>query len=214
MSAAPWPPQEDAQYRAEAERRLGRELADRFARVRALVLDADGILTDGGLVYGPQGEALKVFHAHDGFGLVMARTAGLKLAILSGRRSEPIACRARELGFHAVRQGRYDKLEALAGILAEVGVPAAEVLYAGDDLLDLPAMGAVGVPATVPAAPPPVRRFCAYTTAAGGGRGAVRELCDLVLMSRGEFARTLRRLSDPAAVGDGAAAGPPSPEEP
>ena len=198
MSGSPWPPRDDAAYLEEARGRLDEDLLARFAAVEALVFDCDGILTDGSLVYGPEGEALKTFHARDGLGLVMARAAGLKLALLTGRDSAVAARRVEELRFHAVKLGRFDKQRALREIIAECDVNPARVLYMGDDLIDLPAMALVGLSVTVPEAPRDVRAACAHVTSAPGGRGAVREVTDLVLMSSGRFGAALTRIADKA----------------
>ncbi|MBE0565394.1 MAG: HAD hydrolase family protein [Krumholzibacteria bacterium] len=196
--AAPWPPRSDDAYRQQAEAVLGPALADRFAAVDLLVLDADGVLTSGAMYYGPRGEALKAFHSHDGLGLVMARVAGLKRAVLTGRDSAIVARRCAELRFDAVKLGRFDKLAALAEILQETGCAAGRTLYVGDDLIDVPAMDAVGLAVCVPAAPAEVRERCAWTTAASGGQGAVREVTDLVLKASGRYGLALTRLADQA----------------
>jgi 3-deoxy-D-manno-octulosonate 8-phosphate phosphatase (KDO 8-P phosphatase) len=194
----PWPPSSDEDYRQEAVVRAGNDLADRFARVRLLVLDADGVLTSGHMVYGPQGEALKSFHSRDGLGLVMARAAGIRLAVLTGRNSDIVERRCTELRFHAIKLGRFDKVEALGEILAETGCRAADTCYIGDDVIDLPALHQVGVPVAVPCAPQEVRHACLYVTQARGGEGAVREVVDLVLKSSGLYGLALDRLRDKA----------------
>jgi YrbI family 3-deoxy-D-manno-octulosonate 8-phosphate phosphatase len=193
-----WPPAADGDYRQEAVILAGEELADRLARVRLLVFDADGVLTDGRLVYGPDGEALKQFHAHDGLGLVLARVAGIKRAVLTGRNSAIVRRRCTELRFDAIKLGRFDKRAALQEILAETGVDAADALYMGDDLIDLPAMSAVGLAVSVPAAPREVRDAAAWVTSRPGGSGAVREVVDLVLKSAGLYTVALERLGDRA----------------
>lgn len=198
MSASGWPPRTDAAYREEAHARLDAERFELFAGVQAIVLDCDGVLTDGRLVYGPGGEAFKTFHARDGLGLVMAREAGIKLALLTGRDSEVAARRVRELRFHSVKLGRFDKQRALREILHDCGVAPERTLYMGDDLIDLPALDLVGLPATVPEAPADVRARCRYVTAAPGGHGAVREITDLVLMSAGRFGDALTRIAETA----------------
>ncbi len=193
-----WPPQTDSDYRQEAVVRLGEEVADQLSRVRLMVFDADGVLTPGNLIYGPEGEALKEFHSHDGLGLVLARVAGIKRAVLTGRNSEIVGRRCTELRFDAIKLGRFDKVVALQEILKETGCAAADTLYMGDDLIDLPAMFAVGVPVSVPAAPLEVRQHSCYVTNTGGGQGAVREVIDLVLKSSGLYTVALERLLDKA----------------
>ena len=191
-----WPPRSDEAYREEAVAAVGAELADCFARIEVIVLDADGVLTPGNLLYGPRGEALKEFHTHDGLGLVMCRVAGVKLAVLTGRNSEIVKHRATELRFAAIKLGRFDKLAALEEIFDEVGCTREQALYVGDDLIDLPAMYAVRLPVGVPEAPAEVLERCRYVSTAPGGRGAVREVTDLVLKCSGRYGLALRRLAD------------------
>jgi 3-deoxy-D-manno-octulosonate 8-phosphate phosphatase (KDO 8-P phosphatase) len=194
----PWPTYSDEDYRQEAVVRAGGDLADRLARVRLIVLDADGVLTSGHMIYGAQGEAFKQFHSRDGLGLVLARAAGLKLAVLTGRQSDIVARRCAELRFHVIKLGRFDKVEALGEILTETGCAAADTVYMGDDVIDLPALHQVGVPVAVPCAPQEVRQHCLYVTQARGGEGAVREVIDLVLKSAGLYGLALTRLRDKA----------------
>lgn len=164
----------------------------RAAKVRAIILDVDGVLTDGGLWYGPDGEA-KVFNVRDGHGIVLARLAGMKTAFLTGRRSESMRRRAAELKIDQVRDGVVRKGEALAELLAALGVTAEETCYAGDDLVDLPVLRKVGFPATVADAVPEVRAAVALVTAARGGHGAVRELVEFILKAKGEWAGMVER---------------------
>ncbi len=191
----PWPPRSDSAWREEARARLAPRLWEAFGAVRVLVFDADGVLTGGNILYGPEGEALKEFDSRDGFGLALARAAGLKLALLTGRHSPIAARRCADLGFHAVREGRFDKAAALAEILAELECAPEAALYMGDDLIDVPALDAAGVPVTVPAAPPEVRERCGYVTRAAGGEGAVREVIDLVLKIQGRFGSALAQIA-------------------
>lgn len=190
----PWYDRTPAQEVAETCDRLGPELSALFGSIKLVVLDADGIMTTGAISYGPGGEALKDFDSRDGLGLVLARTVGLKRAVLTGRNSEIVARRCRELRFESIKLGRFDKGAALTEILAETGVQASETLYMGDDLIDLPVLHAVGLPVTVPEAPAEVRGRCRYVTATGGGRGAVREVLDLILKASGLFGESLVRI--------------------
>ena len=145
----------------------------RAARVKAIILDVDGILTDGGLIYGPDGE-FKVFNVRDGHGIVMARMAGLRIALLTGRKSEVVRRRAAELKVDALREGVTRKGEALYELLKELDVKSSHVCYAGDDLVDLPVMNEVGFPVTVADAAEEVKKAAVWISQAGGGRGAVR----------------------------------------
>ncbi|MCK9995291.1 MAG: HAD hydrolase family protein [Candidatus Krumholzibacteria bacterium] len=190
----PWPPRTDDDYRQEAVILVGDKLADRLAKVRLTVFDADGVLTPGNLIYGADGEALKEFHSHDGLGLVMGRLVGIKRAVLTGRNSRIVDRRCRELRFDSIKLGRFDKVEALKEILAETGCKPAETLYMGDDLIDLPAMYEVGCAVAVPSAPNEIRQYCSYVTKSEGGQGAVREVMDLVLKSAGLYGKALDLL--------------------
>jgi len=192
----PWPPYSPEVYRQQATAHLGPAVAGLFSTVETLVLDADGVLTTGHLIYGPEGEALKEFDSRDGLGLVMAGIAGIKRAVLTGRKSQIVATRARELKFEAIRLGRYDKADALQEILQEIGSSTQHTLYMGDDLLDLPVLYQVGVPVCVPLAPEEVQEHCCYVTQALGGAGAVREVVDLVLKCRGLYTIALKELGE------------------
>lgn len=160
------------------------QAALRAARVRLVVLDVDGVLTDGRLYFGADGEALKVFDVRDGYGVRLLREAGLGVALLSSRASPIVERRADELDISPVLQGERDKLAGLDRLLRSVGVPAAECAYLGDDWPDLPVMARVGFAAAVADAAPEVRRAAHWVTPAGGGRGAVRALAEFVLRSR------------------------------
>jgi 3-deoxy-D-manno-octulosonate 8-phosphate phosphatase (KDO 8-P phosphatase) len=156
----------------------------RAARVRLLLLDVDGVLTDGRLYYGPDGEALKAFDVKDGHGIVLLRDH-VQLGVISGRPGRTSEARLRELRFEHLVFGRRDKLEGYAQ-LAHLGVPDAEVAYMGDDVNDLPLLGRVGLAACPSDAHEEVRAAAHFVARSPGGRGAVRELCDLILRARGK----------------------------
>ena len=169
-----------------ARRSSGRPLqaARRAARVRLVVLDVDGVLTDGRLYFGADGEALKVFDVRDGHGVRLLREAGLGVALLSSRASPIVARRASELDIAPVLQGERDKLAGLNRLLASTGVAAADCAYMGDDWPDLPVLAQVGFAAAVADAAPEVRRAAHWIAPAAGGRGAVRALAEYVLRCR------------------------------
>jgi YrbI family 3-deoxy-D-manno-octulosonate 8-phosphate phosphatase len=167
----------------------------RLAALRLVALDVDGVLTDGGIWYTDQGDELKRFDVRDGQGLVLLRTAGVVTAVITRRHSEIVERRARELGIVEVHQDATDKGEVVRGILARHGVRPAEACYVGDDVGDLPAMALVGVPVAVADAVPAVKRVAAYVTRAAGGRGALRELCDLILAAKQGSRRPIRSES-------------------
>jgi 3-deoxy-D-manno-octulosonate 8-phosphate phosphatase (KDO 8-P phosphatase) len=152
--------------------------------IRLLVLDVDGVLTDGRLYYGPRGEALKVFHVHDGHGIVRLQRAGVAVAVISGRRSPMVRTRCRELGVRHVFQGVSEKLPVLERLLKRLKITAAECACIGDDLPDLPLMERAGLSFAVADAVAAVRARADRTTRARGGRGAVREVCELLLRGR------------------------------
>jgi 3-deoxy-D-manno-octulosonate 8-phosphate phosphatase (KDO 8-P phosphatase) len=159
--------------------------------IRLLILDVDGVLTDGRLYFGPRGEALKVFNVHDGFGLVQLQRAGVQVAILSSRRSPMVAIRCRELGVRHLYQGVADKLGVFARLCARLKLAPAACACVGDDMQDVPLMRAAGLSFAVADAHREVRRAADIVTRLPGGRGAVREVCDhlLVLRARARRAR-------------------------
>jgi 3-deoxy-D-manno-octulosonate 8-phosphate phosphatase (KDO 8-P phosphatase) len=165
---------------------------DRKARALTwLVLDVDGVLTDGLLHVGPDGELFKSFHVRDGLAVKLARAAGLKIAILSARDSEVVRRRAGELGVDEVVQGREDKGAALVELLGRHGAAPADAGYVGDDLQDLPALGLAGLSAAPADAAREVRAAVDFVTEAAGGRGCVRELVERLLGARDAWAPVL-----------------------
>ena len=155
------------------------------AGVELLVLDVDGVLTDGRLWFGPDGEALKPFHVRDGLGIKRLRAAGVEVAVISGRRSAAVERRMGELGVAHVMQGVEDKDAALRELLTRLRVAGARTACLVDDVPDLPMMRAVGLPAAVADAHPEVLAAARHVTGLPGGRGAVREFCDWLLAARG-----------------------------
>lgn len=149
--------------------------------IRTLVLDVDGVLTDGRLYFGADGEALKVFHVRDGHGIKAAMQAGVDMFVISGRSSPAVERRCAELGIRHVRQGVGDKVAALRELLALAGGSEATSACIVDDTPDLPLMAVVGYAVAVADAHPDVRAAARYVTRARGGRGAVREVCDLLV---------------------------------
>lgn len=155
------------------------------SEVALVVLDVDGVLTDGRLWFGPGGESLKVFDVRDGHGIRRLLEAGIRVAIISGRRSEAVTARMQELGVKDVAQGVGDKAQALAELLRRERIESRHVACLVDDTPDLGLMAAVGLPAAVADAHPEVLTAARHVTRAPGGRGAVREFCDWLLAARG-----------------------------
>jgi 3-deoxy-D-manno-octulosonate 8-phosphate phosphatase (KDO 8-P phosphatase) len=156
----------------------------RAGAIRLLVLDVDGVLTDGRLYFGPRGEVLKVFDVRDGYGLVALQRAGVAVAVISGRRSGAVRARCRELKVRHVHQGVADKLAVFERLRARLRLARSVCACVGDDLPDVPLMRAVALAFAVADAHPAVRRAAAVVTRRGGGRGAVREVCDFLLARR------------------------------
>lgn len=165
------------------------------ADIRLAVFDVDGVLTDGGLLLGPGGQEFKVFHVHDGLGLVLLREAGFQVAVISSRRSAVVAERMSALGIEHVFQGESDKRAVLRELLRRLGVTPAQTAYVGDDLVDLAPMAEVGLPIAVADAHPAVRERARWVTQKAGGQGAAREVCEMLLAAQGLFeARLVRYL--------------------
>jgi 3-deoxy-D-manno-octulosonate 8-phosphate phosphatase (KDO 8-P phosphatase) len=173
------------------------ELETRAGRVRLLVFDVDGVLTDGGLYYGPGGEVMKRFDVKDGHGLVLARQAGLHTAILTARSSEMVEVRGRELGLSAVLQGRKDKGAGLRELLSRLEVPPEECAYMGDDVNDLAPMALAGLAACPADAVAEVRQQADFVAHNFGGHGAARELIELCLRARGCWESTVQQMRGP-----------------
>jgi 3-deoxy-D-manno-octulosonate 8-phosphate phosphatase (KDO 8-P phosphatase) len=173
------------------------ELERRASAIGLVVFDVDGVLTDGGLYYGPQGEALKRFDVKDGHAIVLARLVGLRCAILTARTSEIVAIRAAELKLAAVYQGRKLKGPALDELLRELQVAPEACAYMGDDVNDLDPMGRVGLSACPADAVPEVRAQASFVTQSAGGRGAARELIELCLKASRRWEQSLERMFGP-----------------
>jgi 3-deoxy-D-manno-octulosonate 8-phosphate phosphatase (KDO 8-P phosphatase) len=179
-------------------------LDDRCRKIELLVMDADGVLTDGSIIYSDRGEELKAFHVRDGSGLKIWLALGKKACIITGRKSIIVERRAVELGLTAVVQGADDKLAAFQRLLGELGLTAERAAYIGDDLPDLPVMGCCGLAAAVADACPETHDRAHYVTRAPGGRGAVRELIEMVLRAQGHWPEAVARfLGGASRVGTG-----------
>jgi 3-deoxy-D-manno-octulosonate 8-phosphate phosphatase (KDO 8-P phosphatase) len=160
-------------------------LPELAAGVRLVVFDVDGVFTDGRLWMGSDGVEYKAFSVRDGVGIKQLLAAGIEVAIISGRASPAVDRRMAELGVTRIVQGCDEKAVALERVLLETGVAAGQTAYLGDDTPDLPAMRLVGLPAAVADAHPAARAAAAWVSSLPGGRGAVREFCDLLLEARG-----------------------------
>jgi 3-deoxy-D-manno-octulosonate 8-phosphate phosphatase (KDO 8-P phosphatase) len=168
-------------------------LAERCALVELLVLDVDGVLTDGRVIYAGADVEVKTFHVRDGSGLRLWREAGKRAGIISGRSSPAVTRRAAELGIDLVVQGAADKLAALRQILEVSGTRPEQVAAVGDDLPDLPVLRSVGLAVAVADACPEARDAAHHITQAPGGRGAVREVIEWILRCQGTWQRIVQR---------------------
>ena len=174
---------------------LAREgLEGALARAKGLklmIFDVDGVMTDGMLYYSERGEELKAFNIQDGHGIKMLKQYGVEVGLITARRSRAVELRAANLGIAHLYQGMEDKRAAYAALLAQLGLAAEQSGYMGDDLLDLPLLTRCGFAATVPAAPEALKSRAHYVARAGGGHGAVREVCEFILRAQGALERAI-----------------------
>lgn len=170
---------------------LDDDTARRARRVRLLVLDVDGVLTDGRLHYSAAGDETKAFHIQDGLGIKLLQRSGVAVGIISGRRSAAVERRARELGIEHLAQGVEHKLAAFEQLIGGLRFDATEAGCIGDDLPDLPLIRRCALGATVPDAPAVLQRHAHYVTRRRGGEGAVREVCELLMQAQGTLAGML-----------------------
>ena len=172
-------------------------LLAKAARVRLLVTDVDGVLTDGSIIYNGHEEQIQIFHVHDGFGLKLLKKAEIEVAIISSRFSRALSKRASELGIVKVFQGQNDKLVTYQNLLNELDITDGEACYIGDDWVDLPLLKRVGFSVAVADATPPLHDYVDYITGKDGGRGAVREVCDLILRAKNKSPAFLNEIINP-----------------
>jgi len=176
-----------AEGRVAAEQRSysWRANLEKARQIRLLLLDVDGVLTDGSIIYTPDGQEIKAFNTRDGLGLRLVQKAGVQVGLITARTSEVVKRRAENLGITMVFQGAGKKLEVFRRILAEQGLAPAQVAYVGDDWLDLPVLTRVGLAVAVADGAEEVRALAHYVTELPGGRGAVREVCELLIEAQG-----------------------------
>lgn len=160
---------------------------DRLKRIALLLLDVDGVLTTGEVIYDDEGRETKVFNVRDGLGIRMLMQAGVKVGIVTGRRSMALVHRCNDLGIDLIADGVRDKAAALAQLLRSTGTAAVDTAFVGDDLPDLPVLRRVGVPIAVADAHERVKAIARWTTRAKGGCGAVREISERILRARGDW---------------------------
>lgn len=172
---------------------LSAELVGRVRNVKVAVFDVDGVLTDGRLHYGPNGEESKVFSTLDGHGLKMLKESGVELAIISGRESRALERRAADLRIAQLHMGVENKLGVFEALLKSLSLSATQSAGMGDDVLDLPFLTRCGFAACVPSSPAFVKQRVQYVTSAPGGHGAVREFCDLIMQAQGTWDAAMKK---------------------
>ena len=173
---------------------MNKSLKDKIKKVKLLILDVDGVLTNGEIIVTDLGQEIKIFHVQDGFGLVIFRKAGLKTAIISARASKAVAVRAKDLGIDQVYLNARSKLQAYAKILKDLKLKDENVCFVADDLPDLALMQRVGVKMTVPNARPEIKKIAHHVTKNEGGRGAVREVVELILKTQGLWKKQVEAM--------------------
>ena len=174
---------------------LSEDLRRRAAGIKLLIMDVDGVLTDGRIFIRDNGEEIKAFHTLDGHGIKMLQQSGVQTAIITGRDAPSVALRAQALGIGYYFKGIHDKKTAYAQLRAQAGVSEAQCAYIGDDVVDLPVMVRCGLPVAVPQAHELVLRHAAYITHREAGAGAVRELCDLIMDTPGYLKAALEQYT-------------------
>ena len=168
-----------------------KDILEKAARIRLVIFDVDGVLTDGSLFFGDDGQEYKAFNSRDGHGMKMLQKHGVELAVITGRTSQVVEHRMKNLGISHLYQGRLDKLPAFEDLTAKLGIAPDECAYVGDDVVDLPVMTRVGMAIAVQDAHPFVKQHAHWQTTACGGRGAARDVCELLLEAKGVLGKEL-----------------------
>lgn len=163
------------------------DILKKASQIKLVIFDVDGVLTDGSLYLGDDGQEYKSFNSKDGHGMVMLQHSGTPIAIITGRTSEVVRIRMQSLGIEHVYQGRKDKVPAFFDLLEKTGLDASEIAYVGDDVIDLPVMTRVGLAIAVRDAHPLVQRHAHWVTPRDGGRGAARDVCEMIMEGKGQL---------------------------
>lgn len=166
---------------------VSKQIIQKAEKIQLLICDVDGVMSDGLIYMGNNGEELKAFNVRDGYGIRCLLTSGIEVAIITGRQSKLLEARAKTLGITYLYQGQHNKLLAYQQLLDTLNLKPEQTAYIGDDLIDLPVMEKVGLSVAVADAHPLLTPRANYVTRIAGGRGAVRELCDLILLAQGRL---------------------------
>lgn len=170
-----------------------KNILDKAAKIKLLVFDVDGVLTDGSLIIGDDGKEYKAFYSKDGLGMKMLQQTGVKIAIITARTSNVVLHRMQNLGIKHIYQGQLEKLPAFEQILKKLGISAEQAAYVGDDVIDLPVMLRAGLAITVQDAHPLVKQHAHWQTPQCGGRGAARDVCELIMQAQGSLEAQLQK---------------------
>ena len=166
-------------------------ILERAKHIKLVIFDVDGVMTDGGLTIGDDGQEYKTFNTQDGLGMKLLKASGVDMAIITGRTSNVVKQRAESTGVAHFYQGVDDKLIAYQDLSLKMGLKPEQIAFMGDDIVDMPPMLRCGFAITVPAAPDSVKQHAHYITKKEGGRGAVREVCELIMQAQGTLAAQL-----------------------
>jgi len=169
------------------------DITERAKKIKLLLLDVDGVLTDGRIIYGDYGDEIKNFDVNDGLGVALVKRSGLKCAIVTAKGSRVVKRRAREIGIDKVYRNFHYKIKALEDVKRRFRVNEEEICYMGDDITDIPLLKRIGLAISVPNAMDDVKKISHYTTKKMGGRGAVREVCELLIKAQGKWEEVTRR---------------------
>ena len=173
------------------------ELEQRIAKIKLIILDVDGVMTDGGLIIGDDGQEYKRFHARDGLGLRMLQSSGIEVAIITGRTSSVVRHRAEEMGIKHLYQGRRQKLPAYQELCSTLSLDRSQTAFMGDDVVDLPIMMQAGLSLSVADGHALVHQYAHWVSQAKGGCGAVREACELIMHYQGTLENQMQQYLNP-----------------
>jgi 3-deoxy-D-manno-octulosonate 8-phosphate phosphatase (KDO 8-P phosphatase) len=173
------------------------EVLERASRVRLVVFDVDGVLTDGSLFLGDDGQEYKAFHSRDGHGIKMLLATGVDVAIITGRTSKVVEHRVADLGIRFVYQGRLEKFSTYRQLVSDLGLDDTQTCFVGDDVVDLPIMLQVGLAITVNDGHPFVKQHAHWVTPTPGGRGAAREVCETIMYAQGNLDQSMLKYLSP-----------------
>lgn len=163
------------------------DVLEKAAQIKLVVFDVDGVLTDGSLFFGDDGQEYKAFYSRDGLGMKLLQQTGVEIAVITARNSQVVVHRMRNLGIKNVYQGKLNKLDAFHDLLGKLNISATQTAYAGDDVVDLPVMKEAGLAIAVADAHPFVKQHAHWITQHGGGRGAARDICELIMQAQGSL---------------------------